>query len=312
MREPLVDGFFYLEDMNSGIYCIQNKKNNKCYIGSSINLKKRKRTHFWLLKKDNHFNIHLQRSYNKHQRKNFKFIILETCQPKDVLLYEETYLSLYSPEYNISLCASAPMKGRKHSKETKKKFIGRTSERSDEFKEKMSLYWEELKSSPVHKYSLKGNYIESYDTPSKAAESHNVGKQAIINCCNDYCQSADMFQWSYEKKNKIDKHQFFEKTDNNTLVGCYNNGRSPKGKWKESIIKRNKEFVWTKEHKEKISKTNKKPVLQFDIESGKLLKEYDGVVDAIKETGLTRDQIYGQLNGKVKSILHYRWEYKND
>ena len=35
--------------MNSGIYKILNKTNNKVYIGSSVNLKSREYKHFWML-----------------------------------------------------------------------------------------------------------------------------------------------------------------------------------------------------------------------------------------------------------------------
>lgn len=52
--------------MKSGIYQIINKSTNKFYIGSAIDLKKRKREHFHHLNHNKHRNKHLQSSWNKH------------------------------------------------------------------------------------------------------------------------------------------------------------------------------------------------------------------------------------------------------
>ena len=59
-----------------GIYCIKNKLNNKCYIGSSNDLIYRECMHFHKLKYNKHVNNHLQASYNKYGRDNFEFFRL--------------------------------------------------------------------------------------------------------------------------------------------------------------------------------------------------------------------------------------------
>ena len=51
--------------MNSGVYKIENIKNGKFYIGSSINFIKRKSSHFRALIMNKHPNSHLQSSFNK-------------------------------------------------------------------------------------------------------------------------------------------------------------------------------------------------------------------------------------------------------
>jgi len=92
----------------SGIYCIKNLKTKKIYIGQSVNLKSRKRKHFLELKNNNHFNIHLQNSYNKYGKKNFKFEILEYCEDK-FLNKQEIYWIKYfdstnsTTGYNVSM-----------------------------------------------------------------------------------------------------------------------------------------------------------------------------------------------------------------
>ena len=57
--------------MKSGIYKILNKSNGKCYIGSSCNLNKRKYQHFNSLMKNKHYNLYLQKSFNKYGKDNF-------------------------------------------------------------------------------------------------------------------------------------------------------------------------------------------------------------------------------------------------
>lgn len=46
--------------MDSGIYRIINSVNGKCYVGSSIDLNRRRKEHFYHLENNSHPNIHLQ------------------------------------------------------------------------------------------------------------------------------------------------------------------------------------------------------------------------------------------------------------
>jgi len=77
-------------DINSGIYEIKNIKNNKRYIGSSYQLKYRKRNHFNKLRNNNHPNIYLQKAYNKYGLENFEWRIIEYCN-KEQFHEKETY-----------------------------------------------------------------------------------------------------------------------------------------------------------------------------------------------------------------------------
>lgn len=62
-----------------GIYKITNLEKNKCYIGQSNNIKYRWKRHKEALNLNKHFNIYLQRAWNKYGKDNFKFTILEEC-----------------------------------------------------------------------------------------------------------------------------------------------------------------------------------------------------------------------------------------
>lgn len=112
--------------MNSGIYKITNKVNGKFYIGSSKNIKERWKHHRSDLKSGTHSNPHLQNSYNKYGKKNFKFEIIETIDPIPELLLEREQVLLdyhlennWEQAYNIAIYACSGMKGRGHTEEVK-------------------------------------------------------------------------------------------------------------------------------------------------------------------------------------------------
>ena len=109
----------------SGVYEIKNTVTNKIYIGSSKDVRERWNEHKRELNKNKHHSIHLQRAWDKYGEESFTFSLIEECNENDTLAREQFYLDLLKPYdknkgYNISKDASAPMKGRKHSKETMK------------------------------------------------------------------------------------------------------------------------------------------------------------------------------------------------
>jgi group I intron endonuclease len=81
-----------MSNMSCGIYKIVNIKNNKVYIGSSINLDSRKYKHFWMLEKNIHDNNYLQSSYNKYGKDTFYFDIVEVCLPEELIIKENFYI----------------------------------------------------------------------------------------------------------------------------------------------------------------------------------------------------------------------------
>lgn len=114
-----------MNQIEAVIYIIRNKINNKFYLGSTNTPIKRKSEHFRFLRKKTHHSPILQNAYNKYGKENLEFIIFQFCYLSDKLELEQYYLDLLKPEYNISLSSTAPMQGRKHSKETMEKFKSR-------------------------------------------------------------------------------------------------------------------------------------------------------------------------------------------
>jgi group I intron endonuclease len=110
-----------------GIYKIVNNVTGKCYVGQSQRLKKRIKEHFRLLNLKKHPNEHLQRSYNKYGKDVFEGHIEVICEnTEDLDALEEAFLTKeawFEEEvvYNIANFAKAPMRGKKHSEETRQK-----------------------------------------------------------------------------------------------------------------------------------------------------------------------------------------------
>jgi len=77
----------------SGIYKIVNKVNGKYYIGSSKNIKRRWSGHKVKLNKNEHFNSHLQNSWNKYGKENFEFLIVEKVSEEKRIETEQKYLN---------------------------------------------------------------------------------------------------------------------------------------------------------------------------------------------------------------------------
>lgn len=92
----------------SGVYRIVNIINQKFYIGSTKNFDHRwNKEHKPQLNKNCHYNPHLQRAWIKHGEKNFKFEVLEECDPDQCLIREQYYLDTLMPwnyeiGYNLS------------------------------------------------------------------------------------------------------------------------------------------------------------------------------------------------------------------
>jgi len=110
---------------NCGIYNILCLSNQKIYIGSSKDIHHRYYHHLYELRKNKHTNIHLQRAFNKYGKDSFELIIIENCQPENLLILEQEYLNNTNKDkcFNINYRAERPpsWKHKHHTEETKEK-----------------------------------------------------------------------------------------------------------------------------------------------------------------------------------------------
>lgn len=218
-------------EVKSGIYCIENIIDGKKYIGSSINLDKRRRCHFSNLKNNIHKNSKLQRSYNKNGLDSFIFYILEIVDIRENLIEKEQfYIDNLKPEYNINIIANSSL-GVKRSEETKEKVrlanLGlkhpewrnkiksqsqggdnhwtKKKNFSEESKSRMSESQKKLyKNGYIHprkrkiiQYSLDMEFIKEWDSMTEAAIELEINKVGISNCLRGITKKSGNFIWRY-------------------------------------------------------------------------------------------------------------------
>lgn len=101
--------------MGRGIYKIINVVNNKFYVGSAVDLKRRKTRHFSELRTNKHKNKHLQAAWVKYGEQAFVFVVVEELpDDADLLAAENVWLKEHVGKdycYNLGVDATAPMTG---------------------------------------------------------------------------------------------------------------------------------------------------------------------------------------------------------
>ncbi len=101
----------------SGIYMIRNVINDKRYIGSAMNFRKRWSAHLSELgANEDHHNIHLQRAWNKYGEDAFEFLVIDKIPIGMLIIREQLHMNLYPDSYNICKVAGSSL-GIKHTPE---------------------------------------------------------------------------------------------------------------------------------------------------------------------------------------------------
>lgn len=125
--------------MARGIYKIINVINNKFYVGSAENFTRRKRIHWWMLRRGTHGNKHLQAAWGKYGEQAFTFVIVEELpEGVDVLAAENIWLKEHVGKgycYNIATDATSPQTGMYGEKNS---MWGKTFSHTEEAKAKIA------------------------------------------------------------------------------------------------------------------------------------------------------------------------------
>lgn len=79
-----------------GIYSIKNIITKEQYIGSSINLQRRKTEHFSSLRQNTHPNKKLQDAFNTYREENFEYSVIQECSREELLTVEEELIKKYN------------------------------------------------------------------------------------------------------------------------------------------------------------------------------------------------------------------------
>ena len=178
--------------MARGIYKIINIVNNKFYVGSAVNLSRRRARHFSELRNNRHSNGKLQNSWNKHGESAFTFVIVEELpEDADILAAENRWLKDHVSKdycYNIGVDATAPHLGmsgelsptwgHKHTEEAKAKIAAASATRvqteEEKVKRRKSMRGHHVAASTKAKISAtlsgEGNYWYGKKRPDHGAK----------------------------------------------------------------------------------------------------------------------------------------------
>ena len=198
------------------IYAIKNRSNNKVYIGSSVNYRRRKTHHLSRLKANDHENSHLQRAYNKYGKDSFLFNIIETVSNRENIIIREQYWIDYHRSYNRNFGYNLQPKaysnlGNKHSEETKAKIsvlkkgkkwterqiisrIGLVRRRTDKNRGKNNKL-----SKPILRYDLNNNIVDAWEAINVCATTLNFDKSSIIRCLKGRMKQTQGFTFKYKE-----------------------------------------------------------------------------------------------------------------
>lgn len=92
-----------------------------------------------------------------------------------------------------------------------------------------------------------------------------------------------------------------------------NNPNTHNDEWRKNVTeaakKRSQDPEWLRKNAETTRKSHNKPVLQFNKETGEVIKEWQCAADAWRETGINFKSISSCCNGRQKSAGGYVWRY---
>ena len=95
----------------SGIYMWTNKLNDKKYVGSSVDLRRRLLEYYNVNRMLNEKSMPINVALLKYGYTNFSLTILEICDKDSLVPREKHFFEVYSPEYNILKTPGSPSRG---------------------------------------------------------------------------------------------------------------------------------------------------------------------------------------------------------
>lgn len=253
-----------------GIYKITNLINLKVYIGQSDRLNDRKREHFYRLKRNEHNNEHLQKSYDKYGEENFIFEIIE--ETDDLDNREIHWINEYG---------------------------GINSELNYNLKDPLTMKWSDYVRVKQSK-SMTGENNPNYGNTWSQQQKNKLSEERLGVTLEERLgkDKADLVKEKMrvsqtgrthpdEVKDKIRKAN---EGENNPAYGM---GERQAG---------DKNHMWGK------PSSNRKPIQQFTKE-GVLVKEYEYLTQ-VKEDNFNPSNVMYCANGKFKTSSGFIWRFK--
>lgn len=267
----------------TGIYCIENQKNGKKYIGQAVDIERRFKLHKSKLRNGKHSNEHLQRAWNKYGEPAFLFYVIELCDKSSLSEKEIYYISLlktYDNGYNMTFGGEGT-RGYFHTDEYKehmrKLSIGRTF--SDETLQKMS----DAKRGKATQYKSQETKISAYKKVSEKLKGKEFTDEHKANISK---AKKGKSPWNKGLKFPPEAHPMYGKHLSESAkqkISCANKGR-------------------TRTKQERLACAKK--VLCVDTN-----ELFTSITDAAKKYGVSIYAISNVLRGKSNTCKGLHWKY---
>lgn len=268
--------------MDSGIYLIKNKINNKIYVGSALNIKRRFSEHKRRLIKNYHHNKKLLRAWKKYGENNFEFSILEKTDTKSLIEREQYYLNVL-------------LKADKNSKYFEKNGynICRTAGNTlfFKFKEESKIKMSKIK---IQKNKEKNaRFLEKKTKKDK--EIIFEEKQSV------FLDKTNNFYGKKHSKESKEKMSLAKIGDKNPFYGTKGNmfGKKHSDDAKRKISIKNS----GKNNK------NSKKVFQYDLNMN-LINVFESTGEASRELGISQSNISNCCRGGRRTAYGCIWKYE--
>lgn len=284
-----------------GIYKIENLINGKIYIGKSIDIQKRFRSHINDSFNENKSSYEhlIHKAIRKYGVDNFSFDVIEQCDDNILNEREIYWISFYGccvldgndKGYNMTRGGDGssyldvnkikelwddglPINDIAEQLQCDRHSVSRHIKCYENFNEaenkkrKYNLI-SKSNSKPINQYDLDGELICQYESILDASEKTGVGYRTICSNIQGKSSSAGGFQWTYQDDAPPGKH--------NVSGNGY-----------------------------------KVPIVQLDSQYN-FIKEFPSMKDAAQEVGLLcSSSLYYALKNKEKMIKGFHWMYKTD
>lgn len=319
-----------MDEVISGIYCIQNKIDGKRYVGQSKHIYRRWKKHKWELNKSQHINVHLQHAWDKYGENNFKFKILELCEQDVIDEREKFYINRYKcldQKYGYNL-ESGGHNYKKLSESTKNK-LKKGLEKANEARKR-----------PVVQYDTLGNQIKVFNSGKEASELTGASKTGIYSVCKGMNKSAGGFQWRYadehiencgeiiiKKRKKPTTGRVAQYDLSGKLINIFDSAtiaskdtgisRSSIGQMLNypSQINHVGGYLWTFYGKEpplykRVQNSYDMPVVQYDLLDNKI-NQFASIYIAEQVTGVNRKGIVNVCKHYRGRTGKFKWQFAN-
>lgn len=160
--------------MTIGIYKIENKINGKIYIGQSINIKARLRSHIcsaYNQNKKNDYDLVIHKAIRKYGADNFSYEIIEEC-PKEKLNEREEYWIVYYDSY----------------------YNGYNSTKGGDNYDHLG--------KPVELYDYDGNYVMTIKSATDVAKYLGISRAVVYQVLYGQRKSCKNYQLKYKDDDK--------------------------------------------------------------------------------------------------------------